>query len=97
VHFKKALDLKPDYARAQYGIVKAYVQLADVRPENNKKLDVELARLRKLDAKLAAEMAQYRKTYTGDLIAVPPPSPVKTGHKRHKLSRGMGSGIMLLV
>lgn len=39
------------YARAQYGIVKAYVQLADVRPENNKKLDVELARLRKLDAK----------------------------------------------
>ncbi|HEY0761991.1 MAG TPA: tetratricopeptide repeat protein [Pyrinomonadaceae bacterium] len=72
VHFKKALDLKPDYARAQYGIVKAYIQLADVRPENNKKVDVELARLRKLDAKLAAEMAQYRKTYTGDLIAVPP-------------------------
>jgi len=72
VHFKKALDLKPDDARAQYGIVKASIQLADIRPENSKKVDVELARLRKLDAKLADEMAQYRKTYTGDLIAVPP-------------------------
>lgn len=75
VHFKKALQLKPDFARAQYGIVKAQIELRSINPENNKKLDVELAKLRKLDPKLADEMVQYRKTYQGELIAVPPSKP----------------------
>ena len=69
VHFKKALELKPDYARAQYGIVKAYIDLADVRPDRNKDVDREMAKLRKLDRKLADEMLAYRKNHQGELIA----------------------------
>jgi len=36
---------QPDYARAQYGIVKAYIQIADTFPDQNKKVDLELAKL----------------------------------------------------
>lgn len=73
VHFRKALALKPDYARAQYGIVKAFIELASyadykTASAENKKVDVEMAKLRKLDPKLADEMADYRRTYQGGLI-----------------------------
>lgn len=71
VYFQKALKLKPDYARAQYGIVKASIEMAYHRPEDNKKVDLELAKLRKLDAKLADEMVQYRKKFVGELIGTP--------------------------
>jgi Tfp pilus assembly protein PilF len=67
VLFKKALDAKPDYPSAQHAIVKAYIELANFDNEN-KNLDRELAKLRKLDPKLAAEMDEYRKTYQGGLI-----------------------------
>ena len=30
VHFRKALELKPGYAQAQYGICKAYIEIADI-------------------------------------------------------------------
>ncbi len=75
VHFKKALALKPDYARAQYGIVKAYIQMASFRTDDNKNVDLELAKLRKLDSKLADEMVAYRKSFHGELIAEPPTKP----------------------
>jgi tetratricopeptide (TPR) repeat protein len=68
VLFKKALDAKPDYPRAQHALVKAYVQLADADPTENKNLDIELAKLRTLDPKLAAEMDQYRKDYSGGFV-----------------------------
>ena len=68
VLFKKALEAKPDYARAQQAIVKAYIQLADNDASENKNVDLELAKLRKLDPKLAAEMDQYRKEYVGGFI-----------------------------
>jgi len=71
VLFKKALDVKPDYPRAQQALVKAYIQLADMDPAENKTLDLELAKLRKLDPKLAAEMDQYRKEFQGGFIAEP--------------------------
>ncbi len=71
VLFKKALDAKPDYPRAQLAIVKAYIQLADSDETENKNVDIELAKLRKLDPKMAAEMDQYRKEYQGGLIAAP--------------------------
>jgi len=74
-HFKNALELKPDYARAQMGIVKAYIELASMRTEDNKNVDRELAKLRKLDVKLVAEMISYRKSFTGELIASPPTKP----------------------
>jgi len=67
VYFRKALQLKPDFARAQYGIVKAYIQGVGPKDET-KTLERELAKLRKLDPKLAAEMDQYRKTYVSGLI-----------------------------
>jgi superkiller protein 3 len=67
-YFKQALELKPESARAQYGISKAYVQLAEFFTEQKKVLDEEIAKLRKLDPKLADEMEQYRKTYHGGLI-----------------------------
>lgn len=70
VYFQKALQLKPDFARAQYGIVKAYIQ--GIGPKDEKKsLERELAKLRKLDPKLAAEMDEYRKTYVSGIIASP--------------------------
>ena len=75
VHFKKALALKPDYARAQAGIVQAYIQIANILSEKNKLVDIELGKLRKLDPKLADEMVQYRKSYEGGIIAVPPAKP----------------------
>lgn len=73
VQFKKALELKPDFARAQYGIVKAYIELANFKDDYNKNVDGELAKLQKLDPKLAAEMTNYRNSFRGELIG----SPVK--------------------
>ena len=67
VHFQKALKIKPDFAAAQYAIVKAYIQIADTYKDENKNVDEELAKLKKMDAKLAAEMEEYRKTYSGGL------------------------------
>jgi tetratricopeptide (TPR) repeat protein len=67
VHFRKALKIKPDFAKAQYAICKAYVQLADTFRENNKNVDEELVKLRKMDSKLADEITEYRKTYSGGL------------------------------
>jgi tetratricopeptide (TPR) repeat protein len=63
VYFRKALALKPDFAKAQYGIVKAYIQGVDGAKDETKIIDQELAKLRKLDPALAAEMEHYRKTY----------------------------------
>lgn len=71
VHFRKALALKPDYVRAQYGIVKAYIELESTLPADIKNLNLELVKLRKVDAKLADEMVEYRKKYQGELIAEP--------------------------
>lgn len=71
VHFRKALELKPDYPRAQHAIVKAYIQIADTFRKENKNVDAELVKLRKLDPKLADELEQYRKNYRGGLIAEP--------------------------
>lgn len=68
VLFKKALVEKPDYPRAQHAIVKAYIELAGFDASLNKTVDIELAKLRKLDPKLAAEMDQYRKKYGGGIV-----------------------------
>jgi cytochrome c-type biogenesis protein CcmH/NrfG len=68
-YFRKVLRLKPDDAHAQYAIVKAYIQLADVYKDENKNVDIELKKLREMDAKLADEMVEYRKSYHGGLIA----------------------------
>jgi cytochrome c-type biogenesis protein CcmH/NrfG len=71
VYFRKALQFKPDFARAQYGLVKAYIQLVSINPKGDAKtLERELARLRKLDPKLAADMDEYRKTYVTGLIGM---------------------------
>ena len=71
VYFRKALELKPDFARAQYGIVKAYIQGVDGTKDEKKIVDQELAKLRKLDSTLAGEMEQYRRTYVSGLQAAP--------------------------
>jgi hypothetical protein len=72
VYFRQALKLKPDHARAQYGIVKAYIQIADADEREQRILDAEMAKLKKLDAALAAEMAEYRKTYVGGIVVEGP-------------------------
>ncbi len=77
VYFKKALALKPDFAKAQYAICKAYVEWADTSKSKNKILDKELANLRKLDAKLADEIVEYRRTYSGGFKVAAPPPPAK--------------------
>jgi tetratricopeptide (TPR) repeat protein len=71
VYFRKALELKPDLARAQYGIVKAYIQGVDVGKDEKKIVDQELAKLRKLDPTLAAELEQYRRTYVSGIQVGP--------------------------
>jgi tetratricopeptide (TPR) repeat protein len=68
-YFKKALAIKPDLPAAQYGIVKAYIELADFSKEKNKNVDKELAKLKKMDAKLAQELENYRKTFSGPIKA----------------------------
>jgi tetratricopeptide (TPR) repeat protein len=75
-YFKKALEIKPDFAKAQHAICKAYVQMADTFKAKNKELDEELAKLRKMDPKLADEIVEYRKTYSGG-FKVAAPSPTK--------------------
>lgn len=72
VYFRKALEIKPGLAKAQYAICKAYIQLADVFSDKKKKVDEELVRLRRLDPKLADEMEDYRKHYSGALLGGPP-------------------------
>jgi tetratricopeptide (TPR) repeat protein len=65
VYFRKALQLRPKFAQAQYNIVKAMIQYTEQSGKDKRKVDQELAKLRQLDPKLAAEMDQYRKTYQG--------------------------------
>ena len=67
VYFRKALEIKPNFAKAQFAICKAYVQLADFDKGKNKNVDEEIAKLRKLDNKLADEITDYRKKYSGAL------------------------------
>lgn len=71
VHFKKAIEIDPKFAPAQFAICKAYVQLAEFSKEKNADVDRETAKLRAMDPKLADEIDQYRKTYRGPLRAVP--------------------------
>ena len=71
VYFQQALKIKPDFARAQYGICKAFIQGVDFAKDEKKTVDEELAKLRKLDSALAAELDEYRKKYVGGLIAAP--------------------------
>jgi Tfp pilus assembly protein PilF len=73
VLFKKALDAKPDHPRAQHALVKAYIELAASDETENKNVDVELVKLRKLDPKLGAEMDQYRKEYVSGFITTQKP------------------------
>jgi protein O-GlcNAc transferase len=70
-YFRKALAIRPDYAAAQYAICKAYVQLADTFEDKKKIADQEIAKLRRLDPKLADEMEEYRKNYSGGLRGTP--------------------------
>ena len=67
VYFRKALSIKPDFAAAQYAICKAFIQIADTYQSKQKNVDEELAKLGQMDAKLAQEMEEYRKTYKGGL------------------------------
>jgi tetratricopeptide (TPR) repeat protein len=77
-YFKKALAIKPDFAPAQFAIGKAYVQIADTYKTANADVDREIAKLRKMDAKLAAELETYRREYSGGLrVVTGPPPPVK--------------------
>ncbi len=76
-YFRKALSVNPALARAQYAIVKAYIQLAAIFKDKKTTVDEEMANLRKLDAKLADEAAEYRKNYSGGLITTGPPPPKK--------------------
>lgn len=71
VYFRKVLSIKPGYAKAQYAICKAYIQIADTYAKEKPHVDQELAKLRRLDPKLADEMEAYRKSYSGGLRAVP--------------------------
>lgn len=75
VHFRKALEIRPDFTQAQYAICKAFVQIADTYRSANVELDKELSTLRKMDSKLAADIDEYRKTYKGGFRGIPAPKP----------------------
>jgi tetratricopeptide (TPR) repeat protein len=67
VYFERALAANPAYARAQYGICKAYVEIAAFERDKATVVDRELAKLRRLDAALADEVEAYRKEYVGGI------------------------------
>ncbi len=67
VYFKKALEIRPNYAKAQYNIVKGYIEVAFMYRDENKTVDEELKKLKQLDSMLAKEMEEYRKNYVGGL------------------------------
>jgi tetratricopeptide (TPR) repeat protein len=71
VYFKKALELKPGFARAQYGICKGYIQIAFIDREKKRIVDEELSKLKVLDAGLAKELDEYRKNYVGGIRGIP--------------------------
>lgn len=71
VLFKKALKIKPEFAKAQFAICKAYVEIAAMFDGKDKVLDKEIAKLRKMDAKLADEIVAYRESYSGGITGVP--------------------------
>ncbi len=62
-YFNQALTLKPDFAKAQFGICKAYVQWARLFSDKQKIADEELAKLKKMDKALSDELEIYRKNY----------------------------------
>jgi hypothetical protein len=66
-YFKKALAKKPDLVRAQYGICKAYVEIAAFDKKTDADFDREIKKLRLMDAKLAGEIDEYRKTFSSGL------------------------------
>ena len=70
-YFERALAKRPDLARAQYGISKAYIEIASIEKAANADVDRELAKLRQMDPKLADELIQYRKTYSSGLTTGP--------------------------
>ncbi len=75
-YFRKALEIKPDFAKAQLAIVKAYIQIADTYEKENPNVDKELAKLKKMNTEMAKEMEEYRKNYSGGFkVAGPPPPP----------------------
>lgn len=71
-HFRRALSLKPDLASAQFAICKALVQQADTNGSKNPQLDLELEKLRTMDPRLANELIEYRRTYSGGLRTIAP-------------------------
>jgi len=72
VYFQKALAIDPNFAKAQSAIVKAYIQIADTYTKENGKVDEELAKLKRLDPKLATDMENYRRTFSGGLTVAAP-------------------------
>jgi tetratricopeptide (TPR) repeat protein len=66
-YFNQALKLKPDYAKAHYGICKGYIQLEALNLVNKKLADDELTKLKMLDKSLVEELIQYRKNTPGGL------------------------------
>jgi tetratricopeptide (TPR) repeat protein len=67
VYFRKALEINPDFAQAQFQICKAWVQVASLDKAKNRNVDDELAKLRKMDPKLASDIEAYRKSYKGGI------------------------------
>src|SRR6187551_208371 len=76
-YFRNALALKPNFARAQYAIVKAYIEMASTFKKYNQNVDEEMVKLRTMDAKLAEEAVKYRKSYPPSGLKGGPPPPAK--------------------
>lgn len=62
-YFEQALKLKPNYAKAQYGICKAYIEIAATFPKKKVLADQALVKLKVLSPALAIELEKYRQTY----------------------------------
>lgn len=66
-YFKGALYRRPGFARAQFGICKAYVEIADTFEKQKPVAEREIAKLRKLDPALADEAENYLRSYKGGI------------------------------
>ena len=70
-YFNQALKLKPDYAKAQYGLCKAYIDFARLFANKQKFADEELVKLRKMDKALADELEKYKNNQDSGGRGVP--------------------------
>lgn len=70
--FRQALKIQPGFVAAQKGIVKAYIELANISAGFQVNVETELAELKRLDPAQALKMEEYRASFKVPTVVVKP-------------------------